>query len=203
MNERMVSLDAKRLRAMAHPLRVRLIGVLRLDGPSTATALGKRLGENSANMSWHLRRLAEAGLVVEDSERGNRRERWWAAAHDVTTANVRELSTDPELAGSLGAYLHAINAAQYDSVANYISQIDSWAPEWRNAAEVSDRRLHLSADELAELGRKLDELVCSYLRDPRAGDAEVAVQWRSAPLRNRDNSDALDEQGDPGDEGHR
>lgn len=183
MDERRVSLDAKRLRAMAHPLRVRLIGMLRLDGPSTATALGKRLGENSANMSWHLRQLAEAGLVAEDTERGNRRERWWAAAHDLTTVDVRELSTDPELAGSLGAYLHAINAAQYDTVANYISQIDSWAPQWRNAAEVSDRRLHLSAEELAELGGKLDELVRSYLRDPRAGDAEVAVQWRSAPLR--------------------
>ncbi len=183
MNERWVSLDAKRLRAMGHPLRLRLLGLLRMDGPSTATALGRRIGENSANTSWHLRQLAEAGMVVEDTERGNRRERWWAAAHEVTTMDVEQLAADPELAGSVGAYLHAANALHYEWMGNFISELPSWPQEWQRASELSDRRMFLSAEQAEELTERMAELIESYHREPEPGDAEVHVQWRLAPLR--------------------
>jgi DNA-binding transcriptional ArsR family regulator len=58
-----VRLDAKGLRAMAHPLRVQIIGLLRRHGPSTATGLARRLGVNSGSASYHLRQLADAGFV--------------------------------------------------------------------------------------------------------------------------------------------
>ncbi|EFG65225.1 LOW QUALITY PROTEIN: ArsR family transcriptional regulator, partial [Streptomyces sp. SPB074] len=79
-----VALDAKGLRALAHPVRVQLLGALRRYGASTATALGQRLGVSSGTASYHLRQLGAAGFVVEDSERGNNRERWWRAAHTRT-----------------------------------------------------------------------------------------------------------------------
>ncbi len=44
--------DVRALRALAHPLRNRLLGLLRLDGPSTATLLGKRLVESSGSTSY-------------------------------------------------------------------------------------------------------------------------------------------------------
>src|SRR6476660_9635055 len=62
--------------AMAHPLRLQILGLL-VEGPSTASRLGRRLGESSGSMSYHLRMLARAGAVVEDAALGNRRERWW------------------------------------------------------------------------------------------------------------------------------
>lgn len=37
LDEGSVVLDAKGLRAMAHPVRVQLVGLLRKHGPSTAT----------------------------------------------------------------------------------------------------------------------------------------------------------------------
>src|SRR5262249_62252825 len=61
---------------MAHPLRLRLLEVLR-DGPSTATKLAAELGESSGATSYHLRILERAGLVEEETLRGNARDRWW------------------------------------------------------------------------------------------------------------------------------
>src|SRR3954454_12016717 len=81
-----VVLDPPRLRALAHPLRVRLLGLLRLHGPSTATRLAARVGDSSGSTSYHLRQLAAAGLVAEDPAHagGGGRERWWRAVHSST-----------------------------------------------------------------------------------------------------------------------
>lgn len=178
-----VTLDAKRLRALAHPLRVRLLGALRLDGPSTATALGKRFGENSANTSWHLRRLAEVGLVAEDTQRGNRRERWWIAAQDRTEFDPGELSENPELSGSLATYLHALNTVHYDQAGTYLATMQDWPKDWRSAAELSDYRLSLSAVELSELNRRIQAVVAEFWREPEPDDVEVVTHWHALPLR--------------------
>jgi DNA-binding transcriptional ArsR family regulator len=53
-----VMLDPHNLRGLAHPLRVRLLGLLRSDGSSTATRLAERLGQSSGATSYHLRQLA-------------------------------------------------------------------------------------------------------------------------------------------------
>ena len=57
--------DPRALRALAHPLRLSLLGMLRTEGPLTATRAGELLGESSASCSFHLRQLAKYGLVEE------------------------------------------------------------------------------------------------------------------------------------------
>ena len=76
------------LRALAHPTRLRMLGLLRVDGPATATTLATRLGLNTGQTSYHLRQLAQHGLVVDDAERGNGRDRWWRAAHQSTMTDA-------------------------------------------------------------------------------------------------------------------
>ena len=84
------------LRVLAHPLRTRLLGALRFHGPATSTALAARLGTNSGATSYHLRQLAEAGLVEDDPERSNGRDRWWRAAHDATSWTSADFEDDPD-----------------------------------------------------------------------------------------------------------
>src|SRR5918993_3162549 len=91
---REVTLDARSLRGLAHPLRIRLLGLLRQDGPSTATLLADRLGLSSAATSYHLRQLAAYGFAVEDEERGVGRERWWRAAHESTRYGAADLGSE-------------------------------------------------------------------------------------------------------------
>ena len=56
----------QQMKALTHPVRVRMLGMLRIDGPATATTLADRLGLNTGATSYHLRQLAQAGFVVED-----------------------------------------------------------------------------------------------------------------------------------------
>jgi len=71
------SLDMTSLRALAHPLRVRMLDVLSTYGPQTASGLAERLGESSGSTSYHLRQLAQHDFIREVADRGNARERWW------------------------------------------------------------------------------------------------------------------------------
>jgi predicted transcriptional regulator len=39
--------DPTALKALSHPVRLQMLGLLRSDGPATATSLAQRLGLNS------------------------------------------------------------------------------------------------------------------------------------------------------------
>ena len=69
-------LGAAQLRALAHPIRFRILEVLR-EGPANSTVLARRLDESSGATSYHLRQLARFGLIEEDEAAGSGRERWW------------------------------------------------------------------------------------------------------------------------------
>src|SRR3954467_13851534 len=131
-------MDAAGLRAMAHPLRIRLLGLLRSDGPATATGLAARVGESSGTTSYHLRQLAGAGFVAEDSERGNARERWWKAAQDSTRLEAEPWLDDPSVRPALDAYMGGIAASYAARAQDYLATVDSWPKRWRAAATLSD-----------------------------------------------------------------
>ncbi|KGJ72716.1 hypothetical protein GY21_13490 [Cryobacterium roopkundense] len=95
-------LDA--LRVVAHPLRLRLLSLLTGESLSASEA-ARALGETQANVCYHLRRLAQAGLVdlVEETRvRGGAAKRYRhnplsgstlvAGADDATTALLGTLS---------------------------------------------------------------------------------------------------------------
>ena len=51
------------LQALSHPVRLRMLGLLRTEGPATATTLAPQLGLNTGATSYHLRQLAQHGFV--------------------------------------------------------------------------------------------------------------------------------------------
>ncbi|WP_336619167.1 helix-turn-helix domain-containing protein [Defluviimonas aestuarii] len=67
-----------------HPDRLRMLGLLRVGGPATATGLAERMDLNSGATSYHLRQLASYGFIEAVDELGTQRERWWRARHDAT-----------------------------------------------------------------------------------------------------------------------
>ena len=52
------SLSLDSLKALAHPLRVRILHVLTTRGPQTSSSLAAELGESTGSTSYHLRLLA-------------------------------------------------------------------------------------------------------------------------------------------------
>src|SRR3954467_9865146 len=75
-----VELTPRGMRALAHPTRVAILNRLQRHGPSTATALAPHVGATPSVTSWHLRHLAEHGLVRDADVDGDGRQRWWEAA---------------------------------------------------------------------------------------------------------------------------
>lgn len=63
LTEELAELIARRFRALADPLRVRLLDLLR-DGELSVSELAARLGAGQQNVSKHLAVLADAGLVA-------------------------------------------------------------------------------------------------------------------------------------------
>ncbi|MQA97655.1 MAG: helix-turn-helix domain-containing protein [Streptosporangiales bacterium] len=166
-----VRLDAKGLRALAHPVRVRLLGLLRKHGPATATRLAERLRLNSGATSYHLRQLAAAGFVEEDTERGNARERWWRSVHQTTIFDVDELAErDPEAAFAyLRSVLNAHALRSRRGVDDYLTMPAAWRP----LLDLSDWGLRLTPDEARGLFHDLDSVVDRYRRDTGPEDAPV------------------------------
>ena len=102
--------DPRALRAYAHPVRMKLVGLLRTQGPLTATRAAELLGESSGTCSFHLRQLAKYGLV-EEAGGGTGREKPWRA---TTTTTDWDATGDgsPETAAAT-SILSAVIAEQY------------------------------------------------------------------------------------------
>lgn len=70
--------------AIAHPLRMRLLGELSRRGTARAVDLASALDEPANSVSFHLRQLAKYGVIQENPDRAeNGRERWWRQASDT------------------------------------------------------------------------------------------------------------------------
>lgn len=131
------------LRALAHPVRLRILGLLRIEGPATATTLAARLGLNSGATSYHLRQLAQHGFIGEDTERGNARDRWWRAQHQSTTTGP-EATGDREGAELLDAYLQSVAVVMTEQLQRAIEERALLPEEWRSASEFSDYVLKIT-----------------------------------------------------------
>jgi len=179
-------LDPRNLKGLAHPLRVRLLGALREDGPATASMLAARLGESSGATSYHLRQLEEYGFIVEEAGRGSGRERWWRAAHRYTHFDEAILARDPE-AALLGAeFLRTIAGACSTRMLQWIEALPSAPEAWAGAGTLSDWALRLSPEQARALQAELEAVVAKYPPfDPEspavAGTTFVALQLQLLP----------------------
>jgi predicted ArsR family transcriptional regulator len=151
--------DPRALRAYAHPTRLALIGLLRREGPMTATRAAGEVGESVASCSFHLRQLAKYGLV-EEAGGGRGREKPWRATAMFTV--LPDDSADPEVAAASELASTVIIERWFGSAAAWFGSRSAEPPEWRRAAQFADQVLHLTADELAELGRRVEALTREY-----------------------------------------
>jgi predicted ArsR family transcriptional regulator len=151
------------LRALAHPTRLKMLGMLRIDGPATATTLATRLGINTGQTSYHLRQLAQHGFVVDDEERGNGRERWWKAAHQSTMTG--DQPTRPEDQEALDAYMQTIAVIYTQQLQAAVEEMPLLPLRWREASTLSDYHVRVTAEHAEELTRKMHEVFMGMRED--------------------------------------
>lgn len=155
-------LDATALKVLAHPLRARLLSALRREGPATATELAAELGTNSGATSYHLRRLADVGLV-RDTGRGEGRRREWESAAEVTSWAPSDFEPDDEDAQVALDWLEHTYFRQF--VQRYESWLEhrgQWPAGWQDAAGADDHVVLVNAAELRALREEIWDVLLRH-----------------------------------------
>ncbi|GAA0365719.1 helix-turn-helix domain-containing protein [Microbispora corallina] len=150
--------DSKVLAAMAHPLRRRLLDVLRVDGPSTVSVLAERTGEAVGKVSHHLRVLGASDLVEEVPELArDRRERWWRRTSGRLDWSPSDFPDDPVALAAESLVLERQTAL----ARQWFAEREDHPEPWRRAAFTADHWARLSVAELAELEERIVSLMAS------------------------------------------
>jgi DNA-binding transcriptional ArsR family regulator len=179
-----ICLDATSLRGLAHPLRIQILDLLRFDGPATSTTLADKLGVTSGTTSWHLKKLAEHGLIEELDGRGYGRERWWQSASRGVAIDSAAFMENPAMAGDTQVFIEADVTQAMLRVVKFVHE--DWEHDWRRAfiLNVVDD-LVLDAEALARLRNDIWNVLDRYLRHPSSSDGaeRVVFQMQGFPYR--------------------
>ena len=171
------------LKALAHPLRVRLLAALREAGSGTATDLARTLDTDTGSTSYHLRVLARHGFVEEEprAEGSGRhpRERRWRSVHRVNTWDNVDLAATAE--GREAADLMRRQQAEVlvRDVLAFEEQQTALDPSWVAASGIGDLVVRLAPDSLDLLWERfyahLEELVARDEGSHAARSVSVVV----------------------------
>jgi DNA-binding transcriptional ArsR family regulator len=174
------SLSAREVRALAHPLRLRMLEVLRA-GPATASGLARELGESSGATSYHLRELGKAGFVEEDEERGNARDRWWRRPERMmlapTTGSPEEIAA--------GKRVRAVMLERDEKALEaFVAGEEELSRRWAEVAFIGNWIVQMTDEELEDFSARFLELVVQYRRPPEErpeGARPVHLSYRGLP----------------------
>jgi DNA-binding transcriptional ArsR family regulator len=152
--------DSRVLAAMSHPLRRRLMDILRVDGPATASMLAERTEQAVGNISHHLHTLAACELVEEAPELAkDRRERWWRLVSTTlrwSRSDFREDSAS-EAIEMAAASLNLERQTQF--VRGFMGVDDDERRSWGEGPFSTNNWLRLTPEELEQVGAEVIELL--------------------------------------------
>lgn len=150
--------DPATLRALAHPIRMRLLDELLQYGAATATELAERIGDTQANCSWHLRQLHRYGFI-EEADGGKGRQRPWQLLRQTFSLDLWG-DNEPDPSGDLagGAVWDILMERELAALRAWRTAKFQDAEVWRDAASEWQTWGWLTAEELAAFTRELGEL---------------------------------------------
>lgn len=153
--------DARHLRALAHPLRLRILSLL-TGGELTAADVARELGTTHANASYHLRLLEQAGEIVvagEETIRGGRAKRYrhhWRGIEGSATSAMAPGATPAERQQAADLFVRTAAgevqrryAGRLAGHGGLVTDAELWVPEeaWARARALLEEASALVHDE--------------------------------------------------------
>lgn len=187
--------DVRTLKALAHPLRMKMLEFLGDYETATSTTLAQHLGESTGQTSYHLRQLAKYGFVEEVEGRGTARERWWrSSGYSVRPEDVQPLAKQSPLL--LRTIAEGQVVERYEKLAEFMRSIPQEAPEWVEASSISQTISALSPEELKALRNEVWKVTQRHVDEAQqqreAGDQQqrrrVRIHFDAFPLPAEDGS---------------
>ncbi len=163
-----------------HAVRAALLDLIAEWGSITSNQAAQMLRQSSGTCSFHLRQLARYGLI-EEAPTGDGRSRPWRLRWE---GSLMPPGTAEEPAGPVGRGPAPELASELEdgSYRHWLANRSAAPTEWQRDQTSSDI-LHLTADELADLGAAVRALLTPYRRRaPQAGTRPVAAVTRLFPL---------------------
>jgi DNA-binding transcriptional ArsR family regulator len=164
MRERRPDLtDPAVLDALAHPVRLDVLGYLMSAGPATASDCARAVGDTPSNCSYHLRVLAAHGLVEPDDSGTDGRTRPWRATVTGFTTDAAEAQD----AAGADAMTAASLELDHQLAREHLRTREQLPEPWRDAGVHANYGLVATPEELAALVARIDALVRPFIQATR------------------------------------
>lgn len=172
------------MRVLAHPLRSRLLAQLRVHGAATATELAAALETNTGATSYHLRQLADVGLI-EDTGTGTGRHRVWRATISPGPTEASGDILDPDDPDDVAAadwlardYLEHFTGRAGD----WLDTRAEWPEHWQPVLGLEDHLVLVTAEQMTALSEELLEVLERYRRVGQGNPAAKRVSVYTCAL---------------------
>jgi DNA-binding transcriptional ArsR family regulator len=178
--------DPQVMRALAHPARIEIMEHLGSTGAVvTATEMAGQVGLSPSATSYHLRELANYGLVEQAPSRGDARERVWRSV--APGWSVSSDHQEPETWAAERALIDVYLTRDFARIRDWFARQHNEPQEWREASVLSGSLLLLTVDELRAVDQAVRAVLEPYRRrermaDPPAGARTVAVDFAALPI---------------------
>jgi DNA-binding transcriptional ArsR family regulator len=159
--------------ALHHPTRRWLAELLWVEGPATVGRLAARTGLAVGSVSHHLKPLHQQGFIEPAPELArDTRESWWRTTPRNVSWSVEDFEPD-----SLGR--RVADRAEVENFRHQVRSVQGWLKEmadvpaeWRRAAGATDSLVKATADQTADLHRRLDAVLSAWTSEVRADERE-------------------------------
>ncbi|MFI9326945.1 winged helix-turn-helix domain-containing protein [Kitasatospora sp. NPDC052868] len=179
-----------------HPIRLALLDLIATWGRITSNQAAQLLHQSSGTCSFHLRQLARYGLI-EEAPTGDGRSRPWqlrwegslmppdgadSAAPSDHAGPAQRRTHGPGSGPDAELHPHLAGDLEDTSYRQWLAHRAQAPAEWQHD-EASSDVLHLTPDELADLGAAVRALLAPYRRrGPGPDTRPVAAVTRLFPL---------------------
>jgi len=166
-------LDARDLKALSHPVRMEMYDLLSQYGAQTASMLAARVGESSGVTSYHLRTLAKHGLIEEDPDRGNARERWWRRPRGSVSLGGPAAMATPAGRAASEIVLGEFYRIRHEQLMEFIRvEFAQATADSEPNALLSTSSVSLTKEQFDEFSKEIEDLVTVYLERYRDQEGE-------------------------------
>ncbi|MFT8704520.1 ArsR family transcriptional regulator [Bifidobacterium aquikefiricola] len=156
----------EQLRALTHPIRLRLLGLLRINGSATATDLARMTKLNTGSTSYHLRILAKYGFIERDTELSSGRKLFWKAKQLYTT--IEDPSPDSadveNKLDAAGAFMQVAAAETTRQILQAASDWRTMDSTWQEATTMSDYAMMLTAHEANDIAKQVQGILLAAMQ---------------------------------------
>lgn len=154
------TLDSGALKALAHPLRVKIFDLLASRGPQTASSLAALVGETSGSTSYHLRALAAHDLIREVEGRGTARERWWERPKGRIDVPGPDEQMSPANRAAAQIVTSEFFRLRHETLMQYLNRPESDVPEgWRDVGITITTHLDVTPAQAMALRQEMEDLI--------------------------------------------